>query len=704
MLKLIWATLGIFAVLVLGYFVSIPLPPELSYQVAAAIILMMVTISLLPGQTWKAVFLTLAAFVVVRYIAWRFSSLPLEGSVADVFVVILLAAEVFGASQLLLGLFVNAYPLERRITPLPRDENSLPTVDIYIPTYSEPVDIVASTMMGALNVDYPNAKFKVYICDDGYPRSKSASGAMAMELAERSEKLRALCARHGAHYITRENNAHAKSGNLNSAMLQTTGELILVLDADHVPTRDILKNTVGMFIKDPRLAFVQTPHFFMNGDPVEKNLDLQNKMPAENDMFYRVVQKGLDLWNTSFFCGSAAILRREAIKDIGGFSTLSITEDASTSVAMHARGWRSAYLAKPMISGLQPETFAAFIVQRLRWAMGMIQIFLLQNPLTIRGLSIGQRLSYLSVVSFWLFPFARVVFFISPILSILLYIRVYPSSIELFVSYTVPYMITVILAFQKMFGRVRRILVSELYETIQSFFSLPAILSTIASPTRPTFKVTPKGDRTDVEYISDLSGPFYVMYALTFVAMLFGFYRIYADPVNADSVALSLVWVIFNLLLLNGALGVLVEKIQRRSRPRIDIDEMAMVTVGEEKRMAIVVDANEKGALVSIKGTTMVPHFMLETRTVPIPCRVLEYRWNNRKPDLHPTVFEPVTPEQERACVEIAFGSSSRWEKVWSRRENTTSALMLFATFVSLGVKTAIQHYSTRQRLGTQQQ
>ena len=485
-------------------------------------------------------------------------------------------------------------------------------------------------------------------------------------------------------------------------MAMTTGDLMLVLDADHVPTRDILKNIVGMFVKDPRLAFVQTPHFFMNGDPVEKNLDLQNKMPAENDMFYRIVQKGLDLWNTSFFCGSAAVLRRKAVQDIGGFSTISITEDASTSVTMHARGWRSAYLAKPMISGLQPESFAAFIVQRLRWAMGMMQIFLLQNPLTIKGLSLSQRLCYLSVVSFWLFPFARVIFFVSPILSIMLYIRVYPSSIELFVSYTVPYMITVVLSFQKMFGRVRRILISELYETIQSFFSLPAILSTIASPTRPSFKVTPKGDRTDVEYISDLSGPFYVMYALTFAALVFGLYRMYSDPVNAESVVLSLFWVVFNLLLLNGALGVLVEKVQRRTRPRIDIDEMATIRVGDDRRMVVVVDANEKGALVSIQGNKLVPRFMLETRTVPIPCRVLEYRWNSRKPDLHPTVFEPVTPEQERACVELTFGSSRRWEKVWLGRENTTSTLMLFWNFVQLGLKTAIQHYAARQRLNAQ--
>lgn len=701
MSKLFWTVIGLMALVALGYFVSIPLPPELSYQVAAAIIILMFTTSILPGQMWRSVFLTLAAFIVVRYIVWRFVSLPLEGEFADVFVLVLLSAEVFGVSQLLLGLFVNAHPLDRKPVPLPADKEEWPTVDVYIPTYSEPIEIVASTMMGALNIDYPADKIRVYVCDDGYPRSLHAPGALGIELTERSERLRELCERHGANYVTRHNNKHAKSGNLNNAMSLSMGELILVLDADHIPTRDILKNTTGLFLKDPKLAFVQTPHFFVTGDPVERNLNLMDKMPAENDMFYRVVQKGLDLWNTSFFCGSAAVLRRKAIQDVGGFSTTSITEDASTSVSLHSRGWRSAYIAKPMVAGLNPDSFSAFIVQRLRWAMGMIQIFMLQNPLAVKGLSLGQRLSYLSVVSFWLFPFARVVFFISPILSIMLYIKVYPSSMDLFVSYTVPYVITVILTFQKMFGRVRRILISELYETIQSFFSLPAILATVASPTKPTFKVTPKGERTDVEYISDLAGPFYVMYALTFIAFIYGIYRLYTDPMNADTVVLSLAWVIFNMLLLNGALGVLVEQVQRRARPRINIDERVTIEVDGIPRHAVVVDANENGALVSIPGRDMVPHFMLKTKAGDIPCRVLEYRWDMRKPDLHPVVMEPVTPEQERACVELAFGSSARWEQIWALRENNTPALMLFTNFVSIGIKTALRHYSTRQRLST---
>ena len=87
-----------------------------------------------------------------------------------------------------------------------------------------------------------------------------------------------------------------------------------------MPTQDFLQSTVGHFPKDPSLFLVQTPHFFINPDPLERNLGTFRPMPCENEMFYGVIQRGLDSWNAAFFCGSAAVLRREALMTVGGFS------------------------------------------------------------------------------------------------------------------------------------------------------------------------------------------------------------------------------------------------------------------------------------------------------------------------------------------------------------------------------------------------
>ncbi|MDQ7990310.1 MAG: UDP-forming cellulose synthase catalytic subunit [Candidatus Dactylopiibacterium sp.] len=687
---------GALALISMGWLASIPLPPELSLHVSVATFAVMWGLSFVPGPVARLSFLVLGAWVVLRYMVWRVISLPLgpEDMIGSVGAVLLLLAECYGVLMLVLGMLINVSPLNRRPLPLPEDRSKWPRVDVFIPTYSEGLDVVKPTVLGALNIDYPSELIRVHVLDDGHPRSLTAKGRDAYELAARTEQLKALCAEFGANYLTRENNLHAKSGNMNSAMQHTSGELILVLDADHVPTPDILLNTVGFFLQDARLAFVQTPHFFINPDPVEKNLDLFNRMPAENDMFYAVVQKGLDLWNTAFFCGSAAVLRRAAIDDVGGFSVDSITEDASTSVKMHARQWNSAYLDIPMVGGLQPESFSGFIVQRMRWAVGMVQIFMRQNPLWTPGLSAGQRLGYLSVVSFWLFPFSRTVFFIAPCLALLFNLKLYPLGYSFFYGYTLPYLIVVVLVFEKLFGHVRRFLTSELYETLQSFFGLPSIIGAALNPKKPSFKVTPKGERHDVEHVSSMAAPFYWVYALSVATVLWGFWRLYSEPDNRFAICLSLGWISFNFLLLNAALGVLVEKVQIRSRPRVPLNELVSLTLPDGTHTsAVVVDANENGALFNIPDRGLVPEFSFEgPGGVPIRARTLLHRWRAAAPGDHPACFEPATPEAERALIAFVYGSSSRWNTMWRSRANNQTPLFSLLVFALIGLKNAQRH------------
>lgn len=690
----------------LGYLASLQVGISVASQIGYLCIAAIVALAIFPGKTSRLFFVTICAWTVVRYLMWRFTSLPLDnGPLAGSVASLLLFAECYGSAMMLLGLFVNAYPLERTPPKLPREEE-LPTVDVYIPTYSEPLSIVAPTVMGAMNIRYPKSKVNVYVLDDGFPRSRTTEDReQARELASRAEALKKLCERHGATYLTRNNNEHAKSGNLNAAMKHTKGELILVLDADHVPTVDILENTVGFFLKDEKLAFVQTPHFFLNGDPVEKNLDMLNKMPGENDMFYRVVQKGLDLWNTSFFCGSAALISRKAVRDVDGFSHESITEDASTSVKMHQKGWRSAYYGKPMVSGLQPETFAGFIVQRLRWGMGMAQIMMKQNPLFIGGLSLSQRLSYFSVVLFWLFPIARIIFFLSPLFSLFMEEPIYPTGFEYFYAYTIPYLIAVVVSTERTFGRVRRILLSEVYETLQAFYTLPALISTILSPNSPTFKVTPKGERLDEEFISEFRTPFYVFTAITLVGLFYGIYRMVTEPDVRSSLWLSVSWLGFNTVLLAAALGTLLEKVQRRRRPRAVINEpITLINSAGTEIEGSVVDASNMGILVKVYDSDADLGEPLEMKTefseLRLPLKVLHSRKATLREGYFAANYQEMSPEQERLAVHLAYGSSSRWEQIWKKREASLNSPMAVLQFTIVAINKAFKHLGHLHKTG----
>lgn len=653
----------------------LPMPTEMSMSVGVLTILAIVVLGFIPGSQSRLAFCLLCTWIVLHYLFWRYASLPLQGDMMSaVFAVALYAAEIYGGMMLLTGLFVNAQPLNRKSVPLPKDKAEWPTIDIYIPTYSENMDVVRPTLLGALTVDYPKDKFNVYVLDDGAPRAANPNtpAEQAIELEERANALKALCAQYGATYLTRPDNSHAKSGNLNSALKQTKGEYILVLDADHVPTRDILVNMAGHLAKHSNLAFVQSPHNFLNDDPFEKNQDIRGRMPAENDMFYRAVQKGLDFWNTSFFCGSAALLRRKAIESVGGFSVDSITEDASTSVKMHSKGWHSAYVETPMVMGLQPESYAAFIVQRMRWGMGMAQIMVKQNPMLARGLSFAQRIAYGSVVLFWLFPFARLVFFLAPIPALVFDLTVYPVGKEVFLAFTLPYMFAVMASFYKMFGKYRATFVSEVYETLQAPYLLPGLISAFFNPNKPTFKVTPKGEQYAKVHLSEMHMPLTICTGVAIAVLGWGVYRLFETGASNLALLFTLAWQLFNVTLLVISLGVLVEQPQLRRRPWVLVNERAELLLDDGTVQPVVIeDINEYGA--AVKGSQLPDHkqfvLRLNGQEGTVVAKLLKFPDPaGRKKAI--VMFDADQADEQLRLVSYIYGSSSRWEALLNKREN----------------------------------
>ena len=169
------------------------------------------------------------------------------------------------------------------------------TVDVFITTYNEPIEMVMATALAAKRITYPH---HTWILDDG----------ARDDLAQAAREA-------GIGYLTRsadwaDKPRHAKAGNLNNALLQTDGEFLLILDADQVPDPLILENTLGYFADDPQVALVQTPQWFVNvaeADP----------LGSQAPLFYGPIQQGKDGWNAAFFCGSNAILRRDALMQLG---------------------------------------------------------------------------------------------------------------------------------------------------------------------------------------------------------------------------------------------------------------------------------------------------------------------------------------------------------------------------------------------------
>ena len=334
---------------------------------------------------FRVVALVLAIALSVRYLLWRgLYTLTYSDVLSMIAVWLLFAAEIYAGITSVLGAIVNAFPLSRPLLSLEgMDKSTLPSVDVMIPSYNEDEEILEVTIRAAKMLDYPKEKLHIHLLDDGGTDQKinADNPISAAQAKQRRQDLQALCERLGITYHTRAKNEFAKAGNVNSAIQNTHGDLIVILDADHVPTSDFLDRTVPWMLKNEKVFLVQTPHFMANPDPVERNyFSAFSRMPSENDMFYGTIQKGLDYWGSSFFCGSAALMRRKHLDLVGGISGESITEDAETALDLHKMGYESVYVDRPMVSGLAPETFDAFIQQRMRWAQGMTQILLLKKP------------------------------------------------------------------------------------------------------------------------------------------------------------------------------------------------------------------------------------------------------------------------------------------------------------------------------------
>lgn len=235
------------------------------------------------------VIVVLTALLGTNYIVWRwFFSVNWDYWWIAVPLVI---AETYSLIDSLLFGF-GLWKLKERGEP-PVPEEGL-TVDVFIATYNEPIELVMETARAAKAIRYPH---RSWVLDDGS-----------------RDEMRAAAEAEGIGWITRSADwvgmpRHAKAGNLNNALLNTEGEFMLILDADQIPRPEILDRTLGYF-SDPKMGLVQTPQYFIN---VPDNDPLGSQAP----LFYGPIQQSKDGWNSAFFCGSNAVLRREALMQLG---------------------------------------------------------------------------------------------------------------------------------------------------------------------------------------------------------------------------------------------------------------------------------------------------------------------------------------------------------------------------------------------------
>ncbi|MDF3033212.1 MAG: bcsAI [Alphaproteobacteria bacterium] len=473
---------------------------------------------------------------------------------------------------------------EKALRALPPEE--LPTIDVFLPTYNEGIEVIERSILGCLHLDWPRDKLKVWVLDDG-----------------KRDWVQDFCEEVGAGYIRRKEWVHAKAGNLNHAFEVTSGDFIAVFDADFVPFRNFLYRTVGFFI-DPKVAILQTPQHFFNKDYVQSNLHLHDSAPDDQRLFFDVMMPARDGWDAAFWCGSCSLTRRVAMREAGGVPTRSITEDLTTTLALLRHGYITRYLNEKLSHGLAPESLPSLLTQRKRWCRGTIQtMFMKDGP-------VGPNLRFIHRLLFfpwhWLIsPFTRLFSFVVPIVFLwtgfpALLITHYSELIYYhFPAYLANLFVTLWLA-----PRHYIPLLSSSVASLEAVQVMPTVINSLVTPFRKEFGVTPKG------HMGRPSGQrrihqFSFWMSLTLLLLTAGGMLINIIPENSPVseggfFPVAAIWATMNVFMLIVMTMISVEHPRPRTDERFQVNEEGSLILNGETIPVHIHDISLGGARLSL--------------------------------------------------------------------------------------------------------
>ena len=635
----------------------------------------------LPGRFPALALAAISLLATGRYAWWRVTTtLEFETLAQAVLGYGLLAAEAYTWLIVVLGFIQTAWPLKRAPAPLQGAPQSWPTVDVFIPTYNEPLSVVRPTVLAAMALDWPADRFKVYLLDDG-----------------RREEFRAFAAEVGVQYIIRPDNHHAKAGNLNHALQKTDGELVAIFDCDHLPTRSFLKTAVGWFQRDPKCAMLQTPHHFFSPDPFERNLGTFRRVPNEGALFYGLIQDGNDFWNATFFCGSCAVIRREPLMEVGGIAVETVTEDAHTALKLHRRGYTTAYINEAQAAGLATESLSAHVGQRIRWARGMAQIFRTDNPLLGKGLTLWQRICYSNAMLHFFFGLPRLVFLTAPMAYLFFHIYIIHAHAFLLALYVLPYIVQAGVANAHVQGKYRHTFWAEVYETVLAWYvALPTTLA-IINPKLGKFNVTAKGGLVERSYFDwTTSLPYTILMVLNIAAFGVGLVRLFWwNTDETSTVVMNLIWTAYSLFMLGAAVGVAAEARQVRKMHRVAATLPATLYLPDGR----VLHATCTDYSLSGLGLQLEQLDLAQWQALPVGSEVHVGLWWDDCEHAFPAKvmldpgrgtlgveFENLSKEQQIALVQCTFARPDSWTH-WNDNQEPDRPLLGLQEITHLGAQ-----------------
>lgn len=482
----------------------------------------------------------LAIALSVIYLLWRiFFTIPWHSNIFTlIFALLLVISEILSNATGFILIFFRMLQSKKKMELTIPDyltTQPLPDIDVIIVTHNESVDLLRKTINAATYMDYPDKKkVHIVVADDG----------------NRPEVL-ALTKHYHVGYSGMENNKHAKSGNINNTLAKLHSPLFAIFDTDMIPFSTFLRNTVPLFMEnfqqlqddrdhtDP-LGFVQTPQSFYNADIFQFNLFSEKIIPNEQDFFSRDVNILNGSNKRALFTGSNAVFLRQAVDDVGGFPTDTITEDFQLGTMLNMEGYISLATRIPQSSGITPIDIKGVIKQRTRWARGVIQSCRNLHIFTNPNLTMTNRIILLNTYFYWWAFFRRMIYMIAPILYALFKIQVVNANFWILMVIWAPgyFLLHYVMGDTSGMHDNAKIRNERWGEVQETFFApylfIPVILESLGIKAKK-FKVTSKNATysfKDKLYIL----PYLILWTITLVAIIKFNYGKYGSEILVGSV------------------------------------------------------------------------------------------------------------------------------------------------------------------------
>ncbi len=260
-----------------------------------------------------------------------------------------------------LNLFYRQFDLKKHFKLIDEywSDKKEPSIDIFLPICNEDLELIKNTWEYVSKIDYNN--FKVYVLDDS-----KVDCDKHKELAEKYKF---------TYFQRPDRGVMKKAGNLKYGYGRSSGEYIIIFDADFAPRSDFIHELLP-YMADPKVAIVQSPQYFETTKDVHKRSALEYGASQTQEPFYRYIQVARNRFGGAICCGSNAIYRRLAIDAIGGPVQVEHSEDARTGFKVTEHGYSVSYVPIILATGTCPADYHSYFHQQHRWGSGTMTLCL----------------------------------------------------------------------------------------------------------------------------------------------------------------------------------------------------------------------------------------------------------------------------------------------------------------------------------------